>query len=252
MGKRKDITGLKFNRLLAVRPLDDRDLAGKLLWEFQCDCGNMHKANSSAVKCGNTKSCGCLRDDSTRERFSTHGMSGTKEYISWAHMLNRCFNENCKDYPTYGAVGIVAQESWRKFDNFIKYIGIQPKDGKKYSLDRIDNKFGYIEGNVRWATDRQQATNKTLNVTNKTGHSGIHWKLQTNWRKDTTTLYVVANWVDGNNNRKAKYFNADKYGKQEAMQMAIECRKQALIALDNIGSGYSPTHGQEKVQHGTT
>ena len=49
------------------------------------------------------------------------------------------------------------------FQAFIDYIGLMPSDGQRYTIDRIDNKLGYIPGNVRWATNKTQANNTSRN-----------------------------------------------------------------------------------------
>lgn len=43
------------------------------------------------------------------------------------------------------------------FSQFLAYIGRAPT--VKHSVDRIENSLGYIPGNVRWATAKEQARN---------------------------------------------------------------------------------------------
>ena len=66
--KRKDLTGQRFGRLVAVKPLKER--RGRcVVWKCQCDCGNVVNVVSSDLLSG-TKSCGCLRiKDLTGQRF---------------------------------------------------------------------------------------------------------------------------------------------------------------------------------------
>ena len=49
MGLAIDITGEKFGKLTAIRPVG-RNKHGKIMWEFLCDCGKTHIACGSAVK----------------------------------------------------------------------------------------------------------------------------------------------------------------------------------------------------------
>lgn len=58
-GKVKDITGQRFNRLIALR-FSHRDQRRSLTyWYFRCDCGTECLLHTHCVRSGNTKSCGC-------------------------------------------------------------------------------------------------------------------------------------------------------------------------------------------------
>ena len=88
---------------------------------------------------------------------------GNKAYKSWAKIKERCFVETNKDYYKYGAIGITMYEGWRNnFQAFYDHIGDPPNTNEAgYSIDRIENSLGYVPGNIRWATDYQQARNKS-------------------------------------------------------------------------------------------
>jgi len=65
----KDITGQRFGRLVAIRPLPGR-LDRVVVWECLCDCGNPVEVRSTNLRSGITRSCGCLAiDDLTGQRF---------------------------------------------------------------------------------------------------------------------------------------------------------------------------------------
>ena len=57
--KAKDLTGQRFGRLVALRPTDMRK-NGQIVWECQCDCGNITFINSCSLTEGRNLSCGCL------------------------------------------------------------------------------------------------------------------------------------------------------------------------------------------------
>jgi hypothetical protein len=65
MGKIKDITGQRFGRLIALRPTEERQQR-QVVWECQCDCGNICKIASASLLQGKTKSCGCLKKDTMK------------------------------------------------------------------------------------------------------------------------------------------------------------------------------------------
>jgi hypothetical protein len=73
-------------------------------------------------------------------------------------MRERCTNVRCEKYEAYGGRGIRVCERWRDFAVFLVDMGEKPSP--QHSLDRIDNDGDYEPGNVRWATPRQQATNR--------------------------------------------------------------------------------------------
>ena len=62
----KNITGLKFNRLLALESTHKASHNGSIIWKCLCDCGNIHYANLNDLVCGNIKSCGCLQKENAR------------------------------------------------------------------------------------------------------------------------------------------------------------------------------------------
>jgi len=56
-----DLTGRRFGELVALEPTDERE-SGNVVWKCQCDCGNVAFTSARALKSGNVKSCGCLRN----------------------------------------------------------------------------------------------------------------------------------------------------------------------------------------------
>ena len=57
---RTDITGKRYDRLVAVRPTEKRDAAGSVVWECKCDCGNTAYYSVNALNGGHIRSCGCV------------------------------------------------------------------------------------------------------------------------------------------------------------------------------------------------
>ena len=56
----KDITGLVFGKLTAIKRLNEKEGAS-YLWECQCKCGNICAKNISSLISGKALSCGCLK-----------------------------------------------------------------------------------------------------------------------------------------------------------------------------------------------
>lgn len=61
-----DLTGQRFGRLVALKRV--ANIGFNAGWLVQCDCGNALHVDSSKLRTGHTRSCGCLRVDTTRLR----------------------------------------------------------------------------------------------------------------------------------------------------------------------------------------
>jgi hypothetical protein len=62
-----DLTGQKIHRLTFLEFVDKTE-GGNSRWKVRCDCGTEFIAISSNVKCGNSRSCGCYRDEMRRKK----------------------------------------------------------------------------------------------------------------------------------------------------------------------------------------
>ena len=157
---RIDVTGMTFGRLKVIG--DASPVGGRRRVLCQCACGQQTVVEPRLLRCGKTRSCGCLQREAVAascvER-STHRHTGTPEYVAWVHMKARCDNPNDRKYADYGARGIVVCAPWRdSFEAFLADMGHRPARGM--SIDRIDVNGHYEADNCRWATAKTQSRNK--------------------------------------------------------------------------------------------
>ena len=159
MAIRNDLTGKVIGKLTVLRPTI-RNKHSQMLWECQCECGNITTVVSGALAGGRTKSCGCL----IQESVTKHGGWKKSSYNTWRAMIRRCNNPKAKDYCRYGAVGVTVCPEWLDYLTFEKDMGEPVGDE---TLDRINPYGNYIKDNCRWATVKVQNQNTRVRESRK-------------------------------------------------------------------------------------
>jgi hypothetical protein len=151
---RCDLTGMVFGKLTVL------EWVGNSRWACVCECGGTASVITANLKRGNTSSCGCVRNIKSSKRATKHGLSNTIAYKTWVGIRRRCREVNHPSYAHYGGAGIDIHQPWfESVELFVSEVGQPPTP--EHSLDRINNEKGYEPGNVRWATDIEQARNKS-------------------------------------------------------------------------------------------
>ena len=101
-----------------------------------------------------------------------HGACETTEYNSWFAMRQRCLRKSHPFYKNYGGRGITICERW--LDSFIDFLeDMGKKPSLDYSIERMDNNGNYEPANCKWATTKEQSSNKrpkTLTTHCRKGH----------------------------------------------------------------------------------
>lgn len=95
------------------------------------------------------------------EAMKTHGLTYHPHYHRYKAMMARCFNPANPVYYLYGGRGITVCEEWQDLATFCAWmdanLGPCPSG---WSIDRIDNDGDYAPGNVRWASQSEQNSNR--------------------------------------------------------------------------------------------
>lgn len=83
MSKFKDETGKRYGRLTVIERADKTNAQRMAYWVCLCDCGNTKIARGVDLRCGGTKSCGCLRKEGGKnlrntKRHKAYDMIGEK------------------------------------------------------------------------------------------------------------------------------------------------------------------------------
>lgn len=198
MGRKfKDITGQRFGRLIAVKYF------GKSKWRCKCDCGNIVNIDGRDLRCGSTKSCGCLQKEIVSniitKQSTKHGKSGTRLYNIYNGMKDRCYNKNDKDYYNYGGRTITMCNDWK--NDFKVFYDWSMSNGynDSLSIDRIDVNGNYEPNNCRWVNmkiqQRNRRNNKEYTINGET-HCLSEWCEILNLKYDTVYHRLTKlNWT---------------------------------------------------------
>ena len=140
----KDITGIKFGSLTAIKVAYVKNRAA--YWEYSCVCGKTHIARANNVAHRATSqndpelpSCGCIEV----ARKTKHGFRKANDthpaYRAYRSMMDRCYNPNANDYKWYGALGVTVADCWK--DN--------PEAFVKWSLENGWDKDLHIDKDIK-------------------------------------------------------------------------------------------------------
>lgn len=147
--KRLDLSGAKFNNLLAIQYEYSKNKHS--FWSFLCDCGNTVTKEARYVKNGRIKSCGCLRYKTSSIIGKKYGKLTKEEGYSTKRYLYNLYRKGARrrNY-TYE---LSFQETIDLTSQNCYYCGIAPYkiiDRDDYfgsytynGIDRIDNSKGY-------------------------------------------------------------------------------------------------------------
>lgn len=149
---------------------------------YRCQCGNEFTTQTTRIKSGHTKSCGCYQKQRASDANTTHGLSSHPLFFTWASMVSRCHNPNDDGYSYYGGRGIIVCDEWRY--NPQAFFDWNEKLGRTGTLttERKNNDGDYTPDNCRLATKAEQARNTIVICSNNTsGYKGIYLNNNSRW-----------------------------------------------------------------------
>lgn len=140
-----DLTGQKFNYLTVKKRSDKTNQYGKVYWICECECGKLTEVETSELKSGHTKSCGCKKgkqkiQDLTGQKFNKLTVIKLSDSKQAGHLMWIC-----------------------KCDcgNYCEVTGNHLKDGHTASCGCINKSLGeehieqvLIENNIKYLRDK--------------------------------------------------------------------------------------------------
>ena len=71
VGKKLDLTGQRFGRLVVIRDTGERKIGQGVFWECKCDCGEISVVSRLNLRNGHAKSCGCLNKEVASKKIKS-------------------------------------------------------------------------------------------------------------------------------------------------------------------------------------
>ena len=235
----KDISGMRFGKLVAIKP--SHKIENQWGWLCHCDCGKEVVVRSFSLRNGDTSSCGCIRSDIAKEKrekaFPDVRVNGIRKLPSVEFLNERYvykegrifYRKSGKD----GAPGIGGPDGrpYRFASVFQKRIpehrivmALHGRDIDGLEVDHIngDSLDNRIE-NLRAVDRKTNARNQLIRDTNSSGFTGVHFDKSRN-------KWMAHGSVDG---------RFENLGRFDSKADAISAR-QAF----NAKNGFGPAHGQ--------
>ncbi len=153
-----DLKGNRYGRLICIKKGSGYKHANGVLttWICNCDCGNTVDISAQQLVLGKTRSCGCLRKQTARERAFTGYKDISGKY--WSTVFGGAKRRGLEFNITKEYVWDLYESQGRK----CKLSGVDilfnlDPSLKTASIDRIDNTIGYAVGNI-------QIVHKDINI----------------------------------------------------------------------------------------
>lgn len=162
---RAEISGEKFGRLTAIKPIG-KDKRNNVLWLCECECGNKCIRSVADLRKRDNHSCGCLAKEHLNDMAkmnTTHGMTGSRLYGCYKSMMSRCYRQKDIHYTAYGKRGISVCEEWKNKPKVFIEWALANGYSDDLTIERINVNGNYEPSNCTWIPMREQYKNKQSN-----------------------------------------------------------------------------------------
>jgi len=149
-GKVINLIGQRFGRLTVLEQAKHARRR-ESFWRCKCQCGGELITSGYYLRKGLTASCGCLKQERSRDASATHGHCGLPEFNAWRSIVRRCNDPSHPGYSTHGACGI--RYCWTTFDEFVADVGERPSP--LHCLYRLDRDGNFEQSNCAWLTPKE-------------------------------------------------------------------------------------------------
>lgn len=177
--------------------------------------------------------------------------SGHRLFNIYDLMISRCYDPKNKSYPYYGGRGIRVCEEWRENKNAFFEWAVRNGYSDDLSIDRIDNNGNYCPENCRWATQIEQANNKSSNrflTLNGETHTVCEWsRIIGIDNRALRTRIDVLGWsvekaLTEPNKRRCAIIDLDTGEQYESMSELAEILGCNTSAISRVCSGERKTY----------
>lgn len=192
IGRFIDLTDKRFGRLV-VKYKCDYKTDNDIMWHCECDCGNEKDVQSKSLRYNKTKSCGCLKSESTKEfnkltktKQNKYDLSG-KYGIGWTSNTNEEFYFDLEDYfkikdycwykDKHGYICASERDVKNKQVFLHKVIlGLEKCNWKKVQVDHIKHKkYDNRKSQLRIIDCSRNSMNRSLMKNNTSSVTGVRF-----------------------------------------------------------------------------
>ena len=130
-----NIIGNKYGKLTVISESKEKLYGNRTGYVCLCDCGNKIITTSDSLKGGNTKSCGCYKEETTKQNFEGYINKNAKD----GTVLNIISSKKPNKSNTSGHKGVSWSKHHKKWETYITF------QGKRKHLGLYANKQDAIE-----------------------------------------------------------------------------------------------------------